>query len=503
MRIALNRMTKKLLFLWLICIFFLSVFNVYAQDNKANELIDVGASIYLKGKTYSDQSFALIGKSSAEAPVKLFPCKNCHGMDGKGRKEGGIESPNITWRYLTKPYLFQLPTGRQRPSYTIETFKRVLLTGVDSAGQTLSHTMPRYKLTDYELESLLNFLQKIEVSVPTGIDEGNIWVGVNLSDNPKLKSMNQAMKMVLNAYFTDVNQSGGVYGRKVRLVFRDDTFFRNNPVFVILSLKMENYLARNKDQQSGFQYQESLPVIQLFGHSTDLRKRKNSFSLYSKIDSSKLSTEALIKFSKEKLGIPLKQMVFVTPDITENKLKAPELIGKWLDENLQSSTALFIEASDATVENLLDELNKKKTFPILLIQSSSKRLKTFNKLLKYPAPVFAAMPPVPEFADENGIEEYNKLTKQRKLSQHNFMAQLWTLTIAKVIHHALKEAGRKLQQEKLVKIIKTFYRFSTGYGPPITFSANRRIGAKGAAIVQLNPEIEINSITPVWISIDF
>jgi hypothetical protein len=503
MRIVLNRIAKKFLFLWLICLSSPLVSNLFAQDNNANELIDIGASIYLKGKTNSDQSFALIGKPPSKAPIKLFPCKNCHGADGNGRKEGGIESPNITWHYLTKPYLFQLPTGRQRPAYTEETFKRALFTGVDSAGQTLSHTMPRYKLTDYELESLLNFLQKIEVSVPTGIDAENIWVGVSFSDNPKLSTTNQVMKIVLNAFFDDINQGGGVYGRKVRLIFSDDTYFRNKPIFVMLDLRIEYYLTRNSSQQLGYQDLESLPVIKLFGNSTDLRKRKNSFSLYSKIDSSKLLTEALVKFSKEKLGIPLKQMRFVTPELAENKLKTPELIGKWLDENLQSSTALFIEASDAIVESLLNEFNKKGTFPILLIQNSSKLLKTFNKLLKYPAPVFAAMPPVPEFADENGIEEYNKLAKQRKLSRNNFMAQLWTLTTAKVIHHALKEAGRTLQQEKLVKIIKTLYRFSTGYGPPITFSANRRIGAKGAAIIQLNPEIEIDVTTPLWISIDF
>jgi hypothetical protein len=56
----------------------------------------------------------------------------------------------------------------------------------------------------------------------------------------------------------------------------------------------------------------------------------------------------------------------------------------------------------------------------------------------------------------------------------------------KVFTEALKRAGRDLTREKLITALEQLYDFPTGLTPPITFHRNRRIGAAGAWVVEVD-----------------
>ena len=72
-----------------------------------------GKEIYHQGSSPGGEPiFAFVGRTSTKVPASILPCGNCHGYDGLGRPEGGVEPSNITWTNLTKSYGHRQPDGR-------------------------------------------------------------------------------------------------------------------------------------------------------------------------------------------------------------------------------------------------------------------------------------------------------------------------------------------------------------------------------------------------------
>jgi hypothetical protein len=55
-----------------------------------------------------------------------------------------------------------------------------------------------------------------------------------------------------------------------------------------------------------------------------------------------------------------------------------------------------------------------------------------------------------------------------------------------VLVEGLRRAGKELTREKLVAALEGFYEYQVGLLPPLTFHANRRIGALGAHVVSVD-----------------
>jgi hypothetical protein len=76
------------------------------------------------------------------------------------------------------------------------------------------------------------------------------------------------------------------------------------------------------------------------------------------------------------------------------------------------------------------------------------------------------------------------------------------LGAARVFVEALRRAGRDLSRERAIEALEGLHEFRTGYTPPITFGPERRVGARGANIVAIDPAS--GRVTPVggWQAID-
>jgi hypothetical protein len=61
--------------------------------------------------------------------------------------------------------------------------------------------------------------------------------------------------------------------------------------------------------------------------------------------------------------------------------------------------------------------------------------------------------------------------------------RLTALASMRVLEEALRRAGRDLTRESLVASLESFQNFATVISPPITFSASRHSGVRGAYIV--------------------
>src|SRR4051812_43175051 len=63
-----------------------------------------GKRIYHEGEGRPDRPITAVLQGSAVAvPGSLVRCTNCHGEDGRGRPEGGLDPPDLTWSALSTP----------------------------------------------------------------------------------------------------------------------------------------------------------------------------------------------------------------------------------------------------------------------------------------------------------------------------------------------------------------------------------------------------------------
>ncbi|HVR41455.1 MAG TPA: c-type cytochrome [Thermoanaerobaculia bacterium] len=126
-----------------------------------------------------------------------MPCVNCHGYDGRGRKEAGVEVPNIRWSTLTRPY------GKP---YTAALVKRAVTMGVKANGETLAPAMPRYQMSLSDMNDLISYLRELGNDADPGLTADRIRIGVDVP---------QSQRNALLAYAKTID----VYGRKLELTF--------------------------------------------------------------------------------------------------------------------------------------------------------------------------------------------------------------------------------------------------------------------------------------------
>lgn len=88
-------------------------------------------------------------------------CADCHGGDGYGRVTMMFISPNITYRNLTDPAGMLEPNGERGATYTDETIKRAITEGVDAKDKRLDWPMPRWRMSERELDDLIAFLKTL------------------------------------------------------------------------------------------------------------------------------------------------------------------------------------------------------------------------------------------------------------------------------------------------------------------------------------------------------
>ncbi|MEP7339356.1 MAG: ABC transporter substrate-binding protein, partial [Acidobacteriota bacterium] len=211
---------------WPILLFALMLATAGRNVSSTDELTPQekrGQQIYLKGTSPSDrvgqEITATLNQYGAAVSASSLPCASCHGVDGRGKPEGGITPSNITWEALTKPYGAADVNGRQHPPYTERWLKRAITLGVDAAGNPLHTAMPRYQMSLRDAEDLIAYLKRLGRNAEPGVTENTIRIGVILPPVARAAEMNRAVKGLLAGYFDEINRGGGIFARKVEVRF--------------------------------------------------------------------------------------------------------------------------------------------------------------------------------------------------------------------------------------------------------------------------------------------
>jgi cytochrome c553 len=105
-------------------------------------------------------------------------CADCHGPDGRGGRVqmmmASFTAPNIRWETLTAADHGHAKgeddhgngvdeeAEMEHPPYTEETLKRAITQGLNPAGESLAWPMPRWQMSDEDLDDLVAHLKTLD-----------------------------------------------------------------------------------------------------------------------------------------------------------------------------------------------------------------------------------------------------------------------------------------------------------------------------------------------------
>jgi ABC-type branched-subunit amino acid transport system substrate-binding protein len=114
-------------------------------------------------------------------------------------------------------------------------------------------------------------------------------------------------------------------------------------------------------------------------------------------------------------------------------------------------------------------------------------------------PLVLAYPTLPADRSERALEELARATAGLPPGQET--AAVTALAAARLLGEGLQRAGRDLSRERLVTALEALYDHPTELTPNLTYGPNRRIGARGAYIVVLDPATGLAK-SGAWMGID-
>lgn len=128
-----------------------------------------GAQIYFTGTSQRGTGIsAEMGPGMGRMRRSRLTCASCHGPDGRGGEiqmmMRVIEVPDIRYETLTTEAHGEHGEEEEEghEAYTEETIKEAIVEGVEPDGEALEWPMPRWSMSDEDLDDLVDFLKTLD-----------------------------------------------------------------------------------------------------------------------------------------------------------------------------------------------------------------------------------------------------------------------------------------------------------------------------------------------------
>jgi ABC-type branched-subunit amino acid transport system substrate-binding protein len=493
-----------------------------------------GKQIYLRGTSPSGKEIrAYVGESPLEVPGSAMACANCHGLDGRGKPEGGVTPSNLNWEILTKPYGLTHLDGRKHPPYTERGLELAITRGTDPGGNRLQRVMPRYEMSPEDLADLIVYLKRLGKDRDPGISDDRIVIGTAVPSKGALAEMGAAVKAVTLAYFEEMNRQGGVYSRRIELKVADTG---ESGAAARASLERmldgEQVFAMTGAVVAGFEKvllplmaEKKVPLIGPFTvlPSVGFPINREVFYLLSGVEE---KARALAGFAAKMEGTRATGLavVYAKDAVTESivtaltrqcekeglpVLSAHSYIASGLDAGAllpqlkqAGRNAVFFLGSGPEALSLMQAADRMGWHPYFFLPGGMGEGELFGAPAGFDGKVFFPVPMSPDDQSEKGIDEFAALAEKYGLPRQHLPAQFSAYTAAKILVEGLRRAGRDLSRDKLITALEGLFEYRTELTPAITYGPNRRIGAMGAYIVKIDLKAKRLVSASGWIGVE-
>jgi ABC-type branched-subunit amino acid transport system substrate-binding protein len=497
--------------------------NAAAQDG-LTEPQARGKQLYTTGVPADGREvIAVLGEGGTQVPASALPCVGCHGRRGSGNAEGGLAPSNVQWEILTRSYGGTGSAGREYPPYAESSFKRAVGMGLDSGGTPLHSAMPRYRLTQEEASDLVAYLKVISSELDPGVSARALKVGVVLPPESSLDDMAEGVRSVLERRFDQLNKEGGLYGRAIELSFvrppvegwrrrsKVASFVEDESIFALLGV----FMAGADAELAALSSAEGVPSIGPFSLRPQIDRPLNPWVFYlwpgleqqaralvqytTNFDARATETRLVVLYSADESLASIRQAI-------EQQVTA---LGEgswtevdWVAFSDQAPLDLAALASTPSSDDLLFVGSESQTASLLqAIATGNWRPRIFllgplagEAPLKAPLALsnrlFVAQPSIPSDYSPAALDLYRQLRGDDQagaVGDATGNEELAALAAAEVLIEGLRRAGKAVSRQSLIEALETLYQFRTGFAPPLSYSANSRVGASGAYLMRPEP----------------
>ncbi|HEY6350686.1 MAG TPA: ABC transporter substrate-binding protein [Candidatus Angelobacter sp.] len=473
--------------------------SVVGQGLTAEE--ERGREIYLHGVSPSGQAIiAQFGKDGPQLPASSVPCANCHGRDGRGRREGGVTPSDLRWLQLTRETSAGSGVARPRPAYTDRLLTRAFTMGLDSGGTVLNSVMPLYHLQGSDAHDLIAYMKTLGVKPEPGVLDTSVRVGAILPPHGST-----AVREALIAYFHEAAQQEEIFGRHIELEtlnLPDDSaqggkavrdFIRDRSIFALVA----GFVTGSEKEVVAALDDIGVPLILGVTPFPPSATDRYAFFLDGGIPS---QTEALANYAiAAHTGSPPKVLILHSSGGVEQHMADAAFE--------QFRTAGWTEVQRVVLGSDSDLTKLRELHPdiVMLLSNniSQKELVAWPKTmflvpgvllspdaiaspLMNGSSILTAFPILPsDFAGE-GLAEYRALAKKYQLQSSDLQAQLAALCGAKVLVELLRRSGRDLSREKLVETEEGLTGLEIGWTPAFNFAPNQHIAIPTPRVVEVD-----------------
>ena len=464
----------------------------------------LGFQIYAHGKGAAPVE-AFLGDGREGIAASVVPCASCHGPDGRGRPEGGIVPANITPAALGAAAEAGWPRPRRRDAYSERSLKRAIAMGIDSSGNRLNATMPRYQMSAPDMDALIAYLKRVGDVYDPGITPESIRIGVLLPPKQPLPGINEAVRRVLQAFFDGRNRSGETFERKIEVVFTDcdassvaraaaaAKFIAEQKPFALI----DSFPDGADDEIAALAAEKAIPLLAI---SAGARSDPSNRYVRHLVAGLRDQARALAHFAGRRFP---KAHVAVLHERGEQSTAvadgaAQELRTLSVDVTLAESSVapaalkergidvlLFVGASE-TLAKLMAVAQMLDWRPVVLVPGALIHPDLLDRR-RSSARVYIALPIGPNDQTAEAVAAWRGLVGDE--GQPHQPSQFAALATAQLLIAALERAGRDLTRDRLLAAIDGMSAFETGLVPALTFTRTRHVGSTGATIVAVTDDV--------------
>ena len=496
---------------------------VTAQDTVLSDAEERGKYIYETGKSRSSRIMtADMMRGEPPVPAEILPCKNCHGVDGRGAEDyTGVAPLNINWFAMVQSGPHE-HAQRSHAAFDEASIARSILAGEDPDGNALDFAMPRYNIGAEDMADLIAYLKVMDSQADPGITSDSVRLGAVLPLEGKNAAMGKTMRDVIEAYFKSVNAAGGVRGRQLELVVgswgaNDDPVIwaardlvDRNPVFALVS----GYVPLYDAEFAALADEKKMPLV---GPYTALPPREDNSHGHTHDESAHYAfyalaglthqVEVLVEAAAADHGAASTRLAIVYPRIASiNELasaadmRAQALGFRSVEASAYSAGQFDARATVATLrasgvdvvvflgsgQELVDfgaAAANTQWLPNIMAPGLLVERGVFEMPVSLSGRVQLAYASLPTDYSAAGVAEFEKLHADFGIDYSYSIAQISAYTAARIMVEALQQVGRNLSREALVSALESMDGFHPGLVPPVSYGPDRRIGTTGGHLV--------------------
>lgn len=474
---------------------------VHADGSPA---VERGRKIYREG---AEGMVAVV--SGTPVASSVLPCGSCHGADGRGRPEGGVKPSNLTWEDLTRDRSGSAD-GRRHPGYTEKQLRRAITMGLDPAGNALQAAMPRYRMSNQQMDDLIAYLKVLGGERDMGLSDSTIETGTLFGYRSGGDDVGAAMLETIRACFDEVNGRGGIYGRRIVLAApsaADSTperlrqfIARSAPFAMVGSIG-----AGVNDDPSTIAAERRTPLVGAV--AAEPRRDAAEAGIFYLFPGLAGECGALVAHAIRHLDVDHARGVVLHDGAPLDSTLARALTDTAGGLGWKALVPFRVPDDPAGRDALLKELSRQDSLVLVMLLPPAVQADLLRRLpagwrprLLVPSSLWVLDPgTIPAALDGRiyisyplwrattaGAAEYDALRRKYRLGENWRSYRLAALASAKIYIEALMRSGRDLSRETLLARLRAMYRFDTGVIPPVTFGPNRSIGSTEVFIARVD-----------------